>query len=1277
MAFGLQTTPLLAREFLIKKYDDLDYLPSLNVSGVTQDHSGRMWFSTRAGLVRYDGATWEVVNPPTKRSPQSYRHVVCDDRGHIWALAVDLPFLISHFDGKEWDSYEISPPKDWGWDVLGFMVMSQPDGTVHMAMISDRILSYWDGKQWLQFGQDGSLNGIKSFVFLDNRIYMATADGLMACDISAEMVYKVTAEGKDIGTIQALAVDHNRDPGLWLVGTDWIGRLGNGELEKYDTGLRLDISKLEMGTQALIGPAGGIIFGGVEDLFYFHPQRGLRFLDKGNGLVTNGAISLFLDREQNIWITTLRGISKLVSMRLENYNSSDGLAYDEVSAIIQRPNGSMVLGHNSGLTILSPRVIPLPVERDVPGDGRVMDLECDPQGRLWIAFDEWGLALMRDDLTLQWFGQEDGLSKYVYAILFDRNGEMWVGGSGGLYRKNGDSFQSIPMAGPDPNVVPFIRRISEGKDGALLLASGMQGAFRIKNGVVEQWNEPQDGVLRSCYQVVDRGAGNFWVATSAGLCRVKNGRLERTTAPDPEIHRPIYSILEDNQHNFWFGTDRGILRWDGLKMTEFGPNEGVLGGEFNRDALMQATDGAIWMGTDLGLTIYDPLFDQARKAPPLVEIHSPIVDGVPEDLQNGLELGPSVFECVFPFSGISFLDEEGLTFRTWLEGLEPQWQRYRKFPSRSIRYLNLAPGEYRFHLQARNIAGVESEIQVSNSFRVQAPLTQTWWFLLLEILGGLLLAMGIVYIIMGRRFQDRLQQEVRQRTRELRKTERAVRSESQRLFAVLSSISDGVLAVDNHLKVVICNPMALGILGVQLDAVLGKELSSVFVVEPSLVIDGTVCPAFSAWGGNPSIPVHQFTNQFGEVRTLEISLASMSLGDGLAKGWVLAFRDVTDRQRLERELMRSQQLESLGVLAGGIAHDFNNLLTIMLGNLSLVENSNTFGDSEKFRLGRMKVATLRARDLAEQLLTFARGGEPVMQSVNLGELVEQVTSFALSGSKVSSRIKISEDLWLVEGDPGQLGQVVSNLVINAMQAMPDGGGMELELHNLPSMPGRKETVPCVGMVIRDRGEGIDPENLDQIFNPYFSTKGTGSGLGLTIAYSIVSHHGGIIQVESRQNGGTVFRVYLPSDLSSPALPIENAAQRFPAGLRVLVLDDEKDVLLLAEQMLVDLGLQVVCVANGEMAVDAFARALGKNRAFDVIIADLTIPGGLGGVEAFQKIRAMDGSVGGIVTSGYSNDKVMANYQKFGFSAAVHKPFDQEQLAASLAKALNNNRFRKS
>jgi PAS domain S-box-containing protein len=389
---------------------------------------------------------------------------------------------------------------------------------------------------------------------------------------------------------------------------------------------------------------------------------------------------------------------------------------------------------------------------------------------------------------------------------------------------------------------------------------------------------------------------------------------------------------------------------------------------------------------------------------------------------------------------------------------------------------------------------------------------------------------------------------------------------------------------------------------------------------------------------------------------------------------ISATLDVTDLKRLEDESLKAQKLESLSVLAGGIAHDFNNLLAGILGNVSFAKLLILDNHQALKRLNECENASLRARDLTSQLLTFARGGEPVRKLVSLPPLITDSANFALRGSNVLCRFDFSEDIRSIEADEGQLNQVINNLVINAHQAMPEGGEIVISARNVDVTPA--QGLPLgegryVMIEVRDSGNGIAPGVLPRIFDPYFTTKSGGSGLGLASAYSIVKRHHGFIMAESSPGQGAVFRFYLPASESSGAAPeIPVAADkttRFEG--RVLVMDDEEIIRSVAAEILAHLGFEVVTCSDGGEAVRIFRDAMDEGRPYDVVIMDLTVPGGQGGKETIRQLCALEAGVRAIVSSGYSNDPVMANYVEYGFSGAVSKPFRVEEMAAVIARVL--------
>jgi len=387
--------------------------------------------------------------------------------------------------------------------------------------------------------------------------------------------------------------------------------------------------------------------------------------------------------------------------------------------------------------------------------------------------------------------------------------------------------------------------------------------------------------------------------------------------------------------------------------------------------------------------------------------------------------------------------------------------------------------------------------------------------------------------------------------------------------------------------------------------------------------------------------------------------------------------DVTAHRAAQEELLQTRKLESIGTLAGGIAHDFNNLLTAILGNVSLLHQLVESDGELAPLLEQVSQAGQRARQLTQQLLTFSRGGLPVKKVTSLAALIEEFSAFALAGSNVRRELTLADDLWPVEVDEGQLGQVIQNLVLNAEQAMPDGGVVRIEAANLAVERGDGEAPdgepPDADRWVRfrviDEGVGIAPPDLSKIFDPYFTTKREGKGLGLATSYAIVDKHGGRVGVASEPGRGSTVTVDLPAADGAP----ESRAAEQPAAVgrgrgRVLVMDDEAPVREVAERMLEHLGYRVALTAEGREAVELYRREMDGSSSFDLVIVDLTVPGGMGGAEAVRRLRELDPSVRAVVCSGYSNDPVMARYREHGFVGVIHKPFDLGQLARVLAEA---------
>jgi two-component system, cell cycle sensor histidine kinase and response regulator CckA len=502
--------------------------------------------------------------------------------------------------------------------------------------------------------------------------------------------------------------------------------------------------------------------------------------------------------------------------------------------------------------------------------------------------------------------------------------------------------------------------------------------------------------------------------------------------------------------------------------------------------------------------------------------------------------------------------------------------------------------------------------------------------------------------------------------------ERRLQESEAWLKTTLRSIGDAVITTDEKGRVSFLNPVAEALTGWDLPSALGKPIVEVFHIINEHTRERADSPVDIVLAKGIVVGLANHTAlvaRDGTERIIADSGAPIRNEKNDIIGVVLAFRDITERVRLEEELLKNRQLESLGVLAGGIAHDFNNIIAIILGNVCLARDLVPPGEADDL-LGEVLNASTRAQALTRQLLTFAKGGAPVKETASIREVLRESAAFVLRGSKSLCEFSIADDLWTAEVDVGQLSQVMNNLVINADQAMPQGGRIQVAAENclvrvtdgLPIRPGR-----YLRITVTDQGLGIDQRHLSRIFDPYFTTKQKGSGLGLATTFSVIKKHDGHITASSRPGAGTTFTIYLPATDQLVSKKPETNLLRGKG--RILVMDDEEPLQRMLKQVLTRLGYESKMAGNGDEAIKAYGEAMDSGRPFDAVILDLTIPGAMGGREAIQELLKIDPEIKAIVASGYSDDPVLGSYKAYGFRGRIAKPFDLKDLSRVLHEVI--------
>ncbi len=514
---------------------------------------------------------------------------------------------------------------------------------------------------------------------------------------------------------------------------------------------------------------------------------------------------------------------------------------------------------------------------------------------------------------------------------------------------------------------------------------------------------------------------------------------------------------------------------------------------------------------------------------------------------------------------------------------------------------------------------------------------------------------------------------------ERKKTEHALKRSEEKYRRLIEATSEGFILIDFENKIIDVNQSLCSMLGCSRNEIIGKTPFDFVDDENYEIFKKQIAKIKTSLYRNYEISLKKRTGEnfpaFFNATTL------IDRNEKIINSFAFV-TDLTEMKKNEKELQKMEQLNSIGTLAGGIAHDFNNIMTGLFGNISIAKSKIAKDNPGHEALEKAENAINRARDLTNQLLTFAKGGSPVQKNFSIEKFAEEVIRFDLSGSSIKPVFTIPENLWMVKGDTTQIQQVFSNLTINAVHAMPDGGHLYINFEN--AFIKEKTKLPLkqgqyLKVIFRDQGTGIDKKIIDRIFDPYFTTKKTGSGLGLSMVFSIITKHNGFIEVDSKPGHGTKFTFYLPA--AADEHPDKTAEKHDDDGkktkalslygrAKILVMDDEEMIREVASEMLKRKGYSVETASDGSMAIEMYKKSIASEDPFDVIIMDLTIPGGIGGEDAVKDILTINPKACVIVSSGYADDPVMADYTAYGFKGLIAKPYTMDNIDKVLKKVLN-------
>lgn len=851
-------------------------------------------------------------------------------------------------------------------------------------------------------------------------------------------------------------------------------------------------------------------------------------------------------------------------------------------------------------------------------------------------------------------------------LLAGSDGQLLIVGEGGGYSL--ESGRWVPIFGDE-----WVHSIAPSGNGELLLALSNDIQRWKGNQLLETLEGTNRNPNHSFTFVTGSRDGSILAGTRGlGLKVFSNGTEESVTVRDSLLSSRILAAFEDRAGSLWVGFDNlGVAVRSQNRWVNYSAEDGLRSGEIH--FIGEDPAGSIWTA-NTSASVYRYEGDSTAPDTWITEAASAI--------------GPGE-TAVFGYGGYDawgHTPESELEFSWRLRRMgtgedEPgPWSLPSRGRTVSMKQ-DMKSGRYVFEVRAEDRDFNYDPSPARREFAVLPPIWERPIFLVPVCLLATIATFLAIRLASKhsdlRAHRDRLNEEVRKRTQELVSVNDSLRAEKERLVVTLRSIGEGIVVTNISGEIVLFNQAAEGLFGMTETEAVGHRFDELVHLQglgseeviPS-PMDMAIVERVVVTGKSDVVLVK--TDQ----STIEVSYSCAPITDAETQviGCVFAVRDVSHFRMLEEETFRASKLESLGLLAGGIAHDFNNFLTTIMGNISIASMESNVPNELREMLRESEAASLRASELTQQLLTFSKGGAPVKTKASISEAIRHSVEFTLRGTVIKPTFEICTSLKAVDVDLGQLAQLLQNLTINALQAMPNGGSLSVVASNVTkSVEGK--LLPFVQIQVVDEGSGISKDTLDRVFDPYFSTKEKGNGLGLSVCYSIMKRHDGHIEIDSIVGKGTTVTLAFPArEDSDRAARTSKGEESNPVRqidrLRVLVMDDEEPIRDLLSRMLERLGHHSELCCEGSAAVALYRSALNAGQGFDLAILDLTIPGGMGGNECMDRLLKIDPGAVGIATSGYSEDPILSRYQEYGFSGVLKKPYGVLALKEALREVVD-------
>jgi PAS domain S-box-containing protein len=1115
------------QQYVVKNYSIAEGLPTLNVNDACQDKDGTIWFATNSGISRYDGFSFTNYDNTNGIPDQLYRKISIDEKGVIWAMPSEKLDTIIYFKQNKW--YKLAPPKKevQNYSNHSFGIIYKNNKPVICVGSYDGYYVH-ENDSWTHFriSKSDTLNYVYTVAESGNSFILSTKIGL--CRVKDGMTdWNLNTLIKPYGlNIIAISFENKNTPDekLWVLTETWLGYIKQNKFTMVTTKFQLPHPSIFYYTFLNSDKRGNIFFGNIWAKYFISKNSSVPVpLMVSNGFCSDGATSVFIDREQNIWITATRGIDKINNLKVLNYFEKDGLLENEVTAIAETNDGNIVLGHNIGLSIIERNKIKTIEFKDSKTNTRrVLDIDKDSKGNIWFVSISLGLAKLEQGNYITWY--ESGKYAATTAVAEDNSGKIWVGADRKLLYLQDNKLVEY-KAFNDCNT---IRKIFKSENGGIYIC-GLEGIWFIDNAIRKKIPSPADKKAESVYTYYKAKNGKEFVGTKNGLYYIQNGKIEKFNKNGIEISNPVFFIIQDNENNYWLGSNNGVYKWDGdSKIEIYNLYNGLAGWETNRAAGILDSKGRVWIGTDRGLSCFNPDYDKAVIPTPVIKLID-VEDnkGVHHDMNVKNVIAFSDNTLTFHFRGISFLNEHLIEYKYKLEGFDVAWQDVSQSMLDKVKYHGLRPGKYTFCVMAKNFSGNWSEITRSGTIRITPPLYLKWWFIILIITASGLVIYGSIRFYIQQIQNTRLEQEIVER----KKIEHDLIESRQKYLNLVELLPESIFESDRKGKLKYMNNSGYKLFGYDqsqtednlfLQQFIAPENQTQIVSHLNTVIEQKIPEKIVISGlkrNGITFPL--------SIHTVPILNNNKCLG---TRGIII---DLTEQKRYEDQLHKNaEDLKTLNdnkdKFFSIIAHDLRSPFTSFLGFTEILDEEFDSLPTNELQtiISSMRKSASNLYQLLENLLEWTLLHREITKfeprRILLLPLINTCVDLSINMAKqkeIDIRIDVPETLKIV-ADIHMLQAILRNLISNAVKFTNRGGYIHISA-------GHTEEHFTL-LSVKDSGVGITPDILPKLFriDTNQKTKGTegelSTGLGLILCKEFVERHGGKIWVESEPGKGSSF-----------------------------------------------------------------------------------------------------------------------------------------------------------